>query len=56
MAIKRSSKIDMGGSNSSQTDLIFLLLLFLMMTTLFCMLMTLVPQVRVCVTERQWKY
>ncbi|WP_300829452.1 biopolymer transporter ExbD [uncultured Rikenella sp.] len=33
MAIKRSSKIDMGGGSASQTDLIFLLLLFLMIST-----------------------
>ena len=33
MAIKRGSKIDMGGSSASQTDLIFLLLLFLMIST-----------------------
>lgn len=33
MAIKRSSKIDMGGGTASQTDLIFLLLLFLMIST-----------------------
>ena len=33
MAIKRGSKVDMGGSSASQTDLIFLLLLFLMIST-----------------------
>lgn len=33
MAIKRGSKVDMSTSSASQTDLIFLLLLFLMIST-----------------------
>lgn len=33
MAIKRGSKVDMSSSSASQTDLVFLLLLFLMIST-----------------------
>lgn len=33
MAIKRSSKIDMGSSSASMTDMMFLLLIFLMIAT-----------------------
>ncbi len=33
MAIKRGSKVDMGGSAASMTDLMFLLLIFLMIAT-----------------------
>ncbi len=33
MAIKRGSKVDIGGSSASMTDLMFLLLIFLMIAT-----------------------